>query len=265
MLQTLARGSRRGALGLVAGLVALTLLVQPVAGQATRQLDQQQTAQTTAAGITNVNDFFQTFMAGLTGSLDQVDLALAQAGLVGVSTFTIEIRTVEAGGVPGPTVLASTTQSVSSLPVLTGPAVLPFTSYSLTPGAPVVAGTQYAIHVSSTVPPGSLVSVAATGGDLYPGGQIFQDFPLGTLTSFPAFDFVYRTFVTPPVLSVGNAQVAEGNSGTTTLIFPVTLSIQAEERSAPVATLARIGLRPVGPRGTKGVAHPRLRDGGRAS
>ena len=39
-----------------------------------------------------------------------------------------------------------------------------------------------------------------------------------------ALDLAFQTFVSPVTLSVSNAQVTEGNAGTTHLAFPVTLS-----------------------------------------
>ena len=79
MLQGLARGSRRGARGLVAGLVAMTLLLPGVSpALAAGTLDQQQTAAFLTFVLGTGVSPAQTFTAGLTGALDQVNLPLAQ-------------------------------------------------------------------------------------------------------------------------------------------------------------------------------------------
>src|SRR3954469_10699638 len=131
MFQTLVRRSHRAGLGLLAGLLAVMLTIQPAAAQApTRQLDQSQTVQTLPAAFNSAFSLFQTFTAGLTGGLDQVDLPLARLGAVGAGTVTISIVTVGAGGVPSGTVLASTTVPAASLPVFTGAVPNPFTSFS---------------------------------------------------------------------------------------------------------------------------------------
>jgi hypothetical protein len=130
-----------GALALL--LAFLVPGVSPVLAAGT--LDQQQTD--TAGG--NVQCFGppaalgQTFTAGLTGNVDQVDLFIS----VGApSVINVQIRNV-VGGVVGPTVLASTT---ASPPVAFAPTA--FFSIPIPGGAPVVAGTQYAIVFDCPVP-----------------------------------------------------------------------------------------------------------------
>ena len=153
-----ARPPGRAALALLAVLLAAALATQPAAAQTPpRQLDQSQTGQAFLVGAHSNNRPFQTFTAGLTGGLDQVDLPLAWLNTVGAGTVTISIVTVGVGGVPTTTALASTTVPAASLPVFTG-LPIPFTSFALSPAAPVVAGTQYAIRVSAMVPvPSSIV------------------------------------------------------------------------------------------------------------
>src|SRR5215204_4893288 len=151
MLQRLARGLRQGALGLLASLVIMTLLLPGAApALAAGQLDQQQTTQTSifligAQGPGRQN-YIQTFTAGLTGNLDQVSLPIV--GPERLATFTVDILSV-AGGVPTFTVLTTvTTQPTGNLPLpgLPFPG-LPyrFIAFPLDPPLPVVAGTQYAV------------------------------------------------------------------------------------------------------------------------
>src|SRR5438067_1967044 len=75
----------------------------------------------------------QTFTAGLTGQLDQVDLF---AGNPSPSTVTVQLRDA-VGNLPGSTVLASTTVAL--------PVTQTFFSVPLSSPAAVVAGTQYAV------------------------------------------------------------------------------------------------------------------------
>lgn len=149
--------SRRTRITLAAVVAALSLAV-PAAPATAGTLDQQQTEATSSGGVggpaSPLGAFSraQTFTAGLSGWLDQVDLGYTVPFSVPVPTgpLTVEIRGVSAG-IPGATVLATANLLPASLPV-SGFAFLPVRFASPTP---VVAGTQYAI-------------VAYTGGaDLY--------------------------------------------------------------------------------------------------
>src|SRR5437588_3771144 len=84
------------------------------AAWATGTLDQSQTI--FDAGFEGLSTpsfrLAQTFTAGLTGSLDQVDLLIARNGSPG--DLTVEIRSAS-GGVPSTTVLASAIVSESSV------------------------------------------------------------------------------------------------------------------------------------------------------
>jgi uncharacterized repeat protein (TIGR01451 family) len=82
----------------------------------------------------------QTFTAGLSGTLDQVDLDLSFENVTDPGNLTVQIRTTS-GGQPTSTVLASATVAESSV----SPTTPTFLSVPLSPGAPSVAGTVYAI------------------------------------------------------------------------------------------------------------------------
>jgi hypothetical protein len=83
----------------------------------------------------------QSFTAGLTGDLDQVDLLLWKDATT-TAPLKVEIRTLS-GGVPSTTVLASAFVPATSVP--TGRPAQAFVSVPLSPPAPSVAGTQYVI------------------------------------------------------------------------------------------------------------------------
>jgi len=160
-------------------------------------LDQQQTTATGPDAEVYSNEAWaQTFTAGLSGGLDQVDLNLAQqiAGNPAPTTpLTVEIQNVS-GGVPGGTVLG--TQSIAPAT----PPVYPangFVSVNFAPAVPVVAGTQYAIVVSTTAGSSGEYGWYGAGGDTYTGGDPFFQQPPNTGPWDPpsTLDLAFRTYV----------------------------------------------------------------------
>ena len=87
----------------------------------------------------------QTFTSGLTGRLDQLDLAVSRAGAPVTLPLTIQIRTTS-GGVPSATILATANLPGASIPIASPPG---FLSVALAPSVPVTTGVQYAIVLSS--------------------------------------------------------------------------------------------------------------------
>ncbi len=117
-------------------------LLAPGGAQAAGTLDQQQTVDNRSvdAGGPFGASYAQIFTAGLTGSLDQVDVLLAKvAGTT--AAFTVQIQAVS-GGVPSGSVLGTTTVSAASVPDSSTGA-----GWITIPIGPVAvtAGTQYAI------------------------------------------------------------------------------------------------------------------------
>jgi hypothetical protein len=139
----------------------------------------------------------QTFTAGLSGGVDQVDLQL-QAPLTPTAPLTVEIRDVS-GGSPGSMVLASQSVLGSSVPV--SPA---FVSIHFATPAPVVAGTQYAIVAySSTISTnGYGWAYSPNGANPYAGGEGFYTAtspPSGAWTPlFGMADLAFKTYVVVP-------------------------------------------------------------------
>ena len=192
--------SVRTRIALVAAVAALSLAVA-VAPASAGTLDQEQTTFNNLAVIQGSDapppqSLAQTFTAGLSGALDQVDLYLGKVSPVG--PVTVELRDVSIGA-PGSSVLASASVGASNVPSFTSPA---FVAVPFAAPAQVTAGSQYAI-------------VAYTGGidqygwgygsgNVYPAGDTFFTFssPPTTWTLYGGtprvLDLAFKTYVVPP-------------------------------------------------------------------
>ena len=159
-------------------------------------LDQQQATDTsTAKTVSIAQGVAQTFTAGVTGNLDQVDLKLSRNGTPTVD-LGVEIRDVS-GGQPGNRILAGTLVPPASVP-----ATAQFVPVTMDPQAPVVTGGQYAIVLYSFA--GSAVNDYAwffarlPAGDPYQGGGLFST---ASPPSGPWFDeqadAAFKTYVVP--------------------------------------------------------------------
>ena len=190
------RGRSLRSIGFAATAAAVTLLIPSPALAGT--LDQQQPI----VGGTTVNahsqqSVAQTFTAGLTGRLDQVDLNLNKIGTPPVP-LTIELRDVSAG-LPGSTVLAS--QSVLSPSVVASPSSS-WISFAFPTPVPVTAGTQYSIvaHSAAVDPPDTYAWKVGTGTDPYPAGAAYTASPPTApwmIFMFGPPDFAFKTYVIP--------------------------------------------------------------------
>jgi hypothetical protein len=184
--------------GVVLGAVisALTACALAPAAASAGTLDQQQAAVgATAVSINSGNSVFQSFTAGLSGKLDQVDLSLRKAGAP-ASSLTVELRSVAATD-PTSTVLASAVVPASG--VSTTAAFVPIT---FAVPAPVLAGTPYAIVAYSAAAPGTDYrwSFGPTN-NLYPGGFAADtptSPPTGAWSAYLA-DLAFKTYVVPAI------------------------------------------------------------------
>jgi hypothetical protein len=171
-------------------------------------LDQQQTDSSGAAQGVNASGFpisaAQTFTAGITGDLDQVDLSLAKNG-VPVAALTVELRAT-VGQLPDGTVLASQSVPASSV----AGSSLEFVPVAFPTPAPVLAGTQYAIvaYVADTNGYSWGASPeAGPGTGPYAGGEgYFADSsPPSTawlpFSSSHSIDYAFKTYVAPPTVT----------------------------------------------------------------
>ena len=159
---------------LLSALAATTALVLAFASTASAgTLDQQQTSSNSNVGLFSTQTPAQTFTAGISGGLDQVDLLLFKVGTPPASV-TVEIRNTSAGQ-PGTGVLA--TASLPTSAIGTTEAFVPVTF--ATP-VPVTAGTQYAVLAYT---PGTASNTVGwrfrTAGNPYsPGAEFISNDPL---------------------------------------------------------------------------------------
>jgi hypothetical protein len=160
-------------------------------------LDQQQTSfgPVTSGAINSNQSLAQTFTAGITGRLDQADLVLSKF-FSPTDPVTLEIRNV-AGGVPGTTVLASSSIPISAIPNDPNAA---FVSATFGTPASVTAGTQYALVAWSTNTTGNPGWSFQQSTDPYPGGVGLNSQaspPSSEWNQPPGDDFAFKTYVVP--------------------------------------------------------------------
>ena len=192
--------ARRTRTFLITAVAAAAALI-PAAGASAGTLDQQQTISNFGGlQVDSIHSKAQTFTAGLTGQLDQVDLAISGAGNP-TTPLTVQIRDGSATA-PGTAVLA--TASVPTSAVTGNESWVPITFNS---PASVTAGTQYSI-VALTDSVASWFWYAGKTPDMsptsaYEGGRLYgsPDGPpaMGTWTEGNTLaDFEFKTYVVPP-------------------------------------------------------------------
>jgi hypothetical protein len=205
---------------LIAGmLVSLGVAAGPAAAAGT--LDQHQTNFDTQRGLGGTTLAAQTFAAGITGQLDQVDLKLSVVG--SPADLTVEITTTTAAGHPTSTVLGTATVSAGSIPTTPTTVSVPLT-------APSVAGTQYAIVLSSPTVGWQFYSMSTgpySAGSAYlstDSGATWT--PIGHQISggpFVSEDFFFNTYVVPsatPTLVTKAQRIAPEVSSISTSLTP---------------------------------------------
>ena len=135
---------------------------QRVAASAAGTLDQSQTWPPNVFGdVTDSRPWAQTFTAGTTGDLDQVDVNLSRSSC-DPGPLTVEIRTITPERDQTSTVLATATVPSSNVT-----SVVPDydrVSVPFTPRAPSVAGTQYVVE-EMTPPPADKQCADGTDND----------------------------------------------------------------------------------------------------
>jgi hypothetical protein len=150
----------------------------------------------------------QTFTAGQTGNLDQVDLLIDRNGNPG--DLLVEIRTVS-GGIPSSTTLAATTVSESTF---TPEGSLIWVSVPFDNPAPSSAGTQYAIVISAPgLDCGSICyQWGAALNNPYAGGEALDSVDSGDTWFSPGagLDRSFNTYVTP-ALPTSSEQCMHGD------------------------------------------------------
>lgn len=177
-----------------AAAVAVVFVPSAAAGT----LDQSQPAVSNVAAF--VSDTLwraQTFTSGATGALDQVDLAIDRPGPFVTLPLAVEIRSVSGGLPTGPPL------GGASIPAATVPVGFPtaFVSFPLSSPAPVTAGAQYAIVVSTgtcgflncyqwATGPGANPYAAGSGWTSGDSGATWAP-----LNAFGTTDFTFKTYV----------------------------------------------------------------------
>jgi hypothetical protein len=208
-----ARMARRTRTFLITAVAAAAALI-PAASASAGTLDQQQTISNFGGlQVDSTHSKAQTFTAGLTGQLDQVDLALS--GLSLTTPLTVQIRDGSATA-PGATVLASA--SVPTSAVMGSESFVPVT---FTSPAPVTAGTQYSIvALTSDSSNWFWYTGQAAPDSAYVGGKFYGS-PTGPPASGPwsegnpLADFEFKNYVAPPPPPPPGTGGGSGGSGTT--------------------------------------------------
>jgi hypothetical protein len=189
---------RRRALAAALFVSAALLAVVPSAGAAVLDQSQPGIRSNTVAFVSDSVHDAQTFTNGLTGALDQVDVAVGRTDLTVNASLLVEIRPLSSGVPSGPA-LASASLPAASVPVAFFPSA--FLSVPLAPPAPVTAGVQYAIVASSSSCGFLNCYHWALGpiGDPYPAGSGLQSRNAGAtwipLSAFGSTDFPFKTYV----------------------------------------------------------------------
>jgi hypothetical protein len=164
-MKTSASRVRRGLRSKGAAAALLVSLAMPAALLAAGAIDQAQEVLGSSRGLIGTYDTGsnvkqgQTFTAGASGNLDQVDLPIRVVGNPGVA-LTVEILSLGGGGLPA-TVLASATVLQGSVPACNTTdcislqpssdfTTFSFVSIPFSAPAAVSAGTSYAIAASAT-------------------------------------------------------------------------------------------------------------------
>jgi hypothetical protein len=193
-------------MAVVAVVCWVGLLVASGVANAASALDQQEPINEGAVGV-GTEPGGQTVTAGLSGTLDHVELDLGKNALAEPTLpLNVEIRNVEAGGEPGTTVLASSTVPASS--VTTTEAWVPIV-FALP--AHVEAGKRYAI-VFYTLGAGQYAEGIGNGNP-YPAGSSWYSMtrPPTAWTSFSSVGaYTFKTYVTVAPLPTFRAQCRNG-------------------------------------------------------
>jgi hypothetical protein len=193
---------------LVVGLIALAAPTGAAAGT----LDQSQTNFNAFLLLGGQRQSAQTFTAGLSGNLDQVDVHLQSQAPPGEtcnygSGVIAEIRTLS-GTSPSNTSLATATASAFAVPPTFG-----WVSIAFAAPAEVTAGTRYALVLSA--PDASCTggfypfSWGAADPDPYPPGEAFVKLDSASAWGSQGdLDHMFKTYVAPP--GAGSEPGADG-------------------------------------------------------
>jgi hypothetical protein len=185
-------------------LISAVATLASAASASAGTLDQQQTTYGDLDVGLNGPDRLgaQTFTAGRTGRLDQVDLPIGWSNCQPTGDLIIQIQTL-ANDLPSGTALASASLAGSAISEETA-ATTPFVPILFPSPASVTAGTAYAIVLSAPEAGTCGMSDAFyewqlnDGEDLYTAGASYFDGDGGASWSPFGSDAGFRTYVMPP-------------------------------------------------------------------
>jgi hypothetical protein len=199
----------RSAIVIGVAVAVLALLVSPV-GATAGTLDQSQTNAEGGSGAVGASQQgAQTFTAGITGGLDQVDVHIrlltsfpgvpVPVTCHGGSGVTAQIRTVTAGGTPSETIRASSSIAASAIPTDSVP---DWVSIPFAGPAAVTAGTRYALVLvapDATCTDGSSPYQWSFSlmDNPYAAGQVFFRLSGGSWQAQSNSDGTFKTYVGP--------------------------------------------------------------------
>lgn len=179
---------------------------------AAAQVDQQNDVTSNVTSSSAAGNYGgQSFTAGLTGRLTQIDVQVSRSGSSGPLTVGVYATS---GGLPTGSALASQTIPEADLPTLAGWLSVVFTS-----PASVVSGTQYAFALQAPSTSGSgSVQISAVTPETYAGGILLDNGPSAWRANNVSADMIFRTYVDvassgdvpPPALQ----QFGQPSSGT---------------------------------------------------
>jgi hypothetical protein len=199
----------------VTAALAVAVVVPSSAAQAAGTLDQQQPVITQGGNqVFSGISLAQTFTAGLSGALDQVDVAINEVRIPSLPTapLVVEIRDT-VNGLPGPTIFSSGSIAPADVPDYRDGTT--FVSIPLTSVAPVHAGTLYALTLSSATSHEQGVyqwfRTLDDSPDLYPAGSAVHasGVPLTWVADLGISDWAFKTYVasvdeTAPTVTIDN-------------------------------------------------------------
>jgi hypothetical protein len=182
----------------------------------------------------------QTIIPGITGFMDGYAFYYGRTGSTG--TVRLEIQTTS-GGVPTGVVLATGTLSEASIPLDPGQASL---QVEFTPGAPVIAGQQYAIVISApSLAGGASLVLHIHQPGTYADGDFFNDTGSGFAST--GFDQDFANFVTaavftatPTVTPTATTTATPTATATVTSTATSTATTTSISTPTPTATAALI-------------------------
>jgi hypothetical protein len=196
--------------------VGLLLALAPATALALNSADLDQSCESADLTYSTTMDLAQTFKAGRTGSLDDVELRMGGTGTITASIFATS------SGLPTGSALASASATLSGDEV--------WLDFAFVSPASVTSGTVYAIVFNT----GANASIEG-GMDAYADGQALHNEGTWVANAPGMLDYAFRTYVsaaaepTPTIVATPppTSTVADTASGGAIPALPLLLSLIA--------------------------------------